>query len=140
MDGRTGEFVSHDLGLQLQDPRGDSLGLAYDFESPKSKSARFLSASERREYEQYEEIRTDLGLVLNSEWRTDFSTRFDMQADRPLETYARLMYVAQCYALGVFYADNENDRRIGLVVDLLGFSSLNYDRPGLAAVPSSSSR
>ncbi len=129
MDGQTGNITSHDLSLKVQDPRGDSLILTYDFDSPKSAGVTTVG------YDKYEEIRADLGIVLTSEWRADFSTRFDMRADRPLETHARLMYQAQCYGLGVLYSDSDNDRRVGLVVDLLGLGAINYDQTGLATPP-----
>ncbi len=127
-DGRTGNATSHDLSFRAQDPRGDSLTLTYDYDSPST-------ALGTGGYQDYEEVRADLALLFNSEWSADFSTRYDLRAGRSLETHARLIYRAQCYGLGLLYSDTENDRRVGLVVDLLGLGSINYDRSGLASPP-----
>ena len=128
LDGRTGKVTSHDLSFRAADPRGDSLTLTYDFDSPSN-------ALGTGDYKDYEELRADLTMVLNSEWSADFSTRYDIRVGRAMETHARLLYRAQCYGLGVLYSDTDNDRRVGLVVDLLGLGSINYNRSGLASPP-----
>lgn len=128
-DGRTGKVTSHDLSFKAQDARGDSLTLTYDFDSPST------ALGTGGNYEDYEEVRADLALVLNSEWTADFSTRYDLRVGRSLETHARLLYRAQCYGVGLLYSDSDNDRRVGVVIDLLGLGAINYDRSGLASPP-----
>jgi len=130
IDGRTGKVTSHDLSFKAQDARGDSLTLTYDFDSPST-----ALGTGSNDYEDYEEVRADLTLVLNSEWTADFSSRYDLRVGRSLETHARLLYRAQCYGVGLLYSDSDNDRRVGLVIDLLGLGSINYDRSGLASPP-----
>ena len=130
MNGRTGKFTNHDLSLKVQDKRGDSLTLSYDFDSPGDSLA--LASGD---YNNYEEIRADLSLIFNSEWTADVSTRFDLQTNKALETHARLMYHSQCYGLGLIFSDSDNDQRIGVVIDLLGLGSINSKHKGLATPP-----
>ena len=127
-DGRTGKVTSHDMSLKVSDKRGDSLTVTYDFDSPST-------ALGTRNFDDYEEIRADLALVFNDDWSADFSTRYDVRTGKGLESHARVMYRNQCYALGLLYSDTENDRRVGLVVDLLGFGSLNAGNQSLASAP-----
>ena len=128
LDGRTGKVTSHDLSFRAADPRGDSLTVTYDFDSPSNSLG-------TANYKDYEELRADLTMVLNSEWTADFSTRYDVRVGRALETHARVLYRAQCYGLGVIFSDTDNDRRVGVVVDLLGLGSINYNKSGLASPP-----
>lgn len=130
VDGRTGEVVSHDLSLRVQDPRGDSLTLTYDYDSPSSVFTR-RNINQR----EYEEIRADLSIVFSPEWLADVSTRYDMREKRTLETNARLLYQAQCYKVGLMYSESENDHSIGLIVDLLGLGAFNGDYNRLASPP-----
>ncbi len=117
LDSRTGGFTSHDISLNLTDPRGDSLSLTYDYDSPARELAGLL------EDRKYEELRGTLNLKLNGQWSAGFYTRYDVQEGRNLESYASLRYQAQCYAVGLIYSDNENDRRVGLLVDILGLGT-----------------
>jgi len=126
-DGRTGKATSHDISFQAKDTRGDSLIVTYDFDSPTT------SLGTRSSYQNYEELRADLSVVLNSEWAAAFSSRYDLRDGRSLETHARLSYQAQCYGIGLIYSDSDNDRRVGLVVDLLGLGSINYNAGGLTS-------
>ncbi|UQZ88649.1 hypothetical protein C4J81_05290 [Deltaproteobacteria bacterium Smac51] len=126
MDGRTAKFTSHDISLTLTDPRGDSLSVTYDYDSP-------TKAMGTREYQKYEELRGTLNINLTDEWSAGFYTRYDVQEGRNLESYASLRYQAQCYAVGLIYTDNENDRRVGLLVDLLGLGTTSGAPSGLNA-------
>ena len=116
MDMKTGDFTGHDLSMRVQDTRGDSLAVAYDFDSP---GVGEVNAG----FAKYEEIRVDLGLVINSDWRADFTNRYDMRASDSMETKATLLYQEQCYGLGIMLSETEGDRRVGVVVDLLGLGS-----------------
>ena len=117
LDSRTGRFTSHDLSLTLTDPRGDSLSLTYDYDSPSRELAGV------RGDRKYEELRGTLNLKLNDEWSAGLYTRYDAREGRNLESYATLRYQAQCYAVGLIYSDNENDRRVGLLIDILGLGT-----------------
>ena len=130
MDGRTGKMVSHDLSFRVQDPRGDSLTLTYDYDSPSDALAK-RNINQR----EYEEIRADLSLVFSPEWLVNVSTRHDVLRGRTLETNARLLYQAQCYKIGVLFSDSENDKKVGLVIDLLGLGAFNGDFNHLASPP-----
>ncbi len=134
LNSQTGDFTSHDLSLRATTKRGDSLTLAYEYDAVPT-ALDGTSASIWDETKEYEEIRADLGLVINSEWRADFSTRYDMEGHRDLETYARLFYQAQCYGIGLLYSRTDEDQSIGVVVDLLGLGSINYDRRGIVPAP-----
>lgn len=128
VDGRTGEVVSHDISFRAQDNRGDSLTMTYDFDSPST-------AFNKLDFSKYEEVRADLSLIFTDEWSGDLSSRYDVQNGRSLETNARLMYQAQCYKIGLLFSDSENDKRLGLMVDLLGLGSFNGDYNHLASAP-----
>lgn len=117
LNGRTGQFTSHDISLNLTDPRGDSLSLTYDYDSPTH------DAVNVRENREYNELRGNLNLKLNDAWSVGLYTRYDLKEARDLESYASLRYQAQCYAIGLMYSDNENDRRVGLLVDILGLGT-----------------
>ena len=126
-DGRSGKATSHDLSLRLSDPRGDHLTIIYDFDSPAT--ALGTTAND------YKEMRGTLGLVLNSEWRADFSTRYDLMEKRSTESHARLMFQAQCYGLSLVYSHTNNsgdgnEKRIGLMIDLMGLGSIGYNPGG----------
>ncbi len=122
-DSRSGKATSHDLSLKVTDPRGDFLRVTYDYDS----AATALGLIENRDYE---EIRSVLGLVLNTEWRADFSTRYDLIDKRSRESNARLRYQAQCYGLSFIYSKTDGDRKIGLMVDLMGLGSIGYNPGG----------
>ena len=127
MNGRTGEFISHDINLKLTNKRGDLFYLTYDFDNP-------ASAVGTQGYQAYEEIRSGVRVRLASDWSASFSTRYDLDGNKRLETYASLNYQAQCYGLSILYSDSENDRRVGLAIDLLGLgqvSSGNQDNNSL---------
>jgi LPS-assembly protein len=128
VDGRTGQTTSHDLSFKVADFRGDSLTLTYDYDRPSV-------AQGTGDYEDYKEVRADLSLVFSPEWYADFSARYDVREGRALESHARIMYQAQCYGLGLLFSDSDNDRRVGLVIDLLGLGSINHDRNSLASPP-----
>jgi LPS-assembly protein len=128
-DAGSGQVTSNDLSFRATDPRGDSLTLTYDFDAP---GADLRTAA----YNEYEEIRGDLALKLNSEWTAEVSTRYDIHQQRSTETYARLFYRNQCYGLGLLYSESEGDHSVGLVIDLLGLGSFNHDSIALASPPS----
>ncbi len=117
LDSRTGQFTSHDITLNLTDPRGDSLSLTYDYDSPTRKLVEVWRDKT------YEELRGSLNLKLTDAWSAAFYARYDIQEGRGLESYATLRYQAQCYAIGLIYSDNENDRRLGILVDILGLGT-----------------
>ena len=120
---RTGRPTSHDLSLNLAGSRGDRLTLAYDYDRPEAK---YLPAGQAG----HQEARADLGIVLNSEWSTNFTTRFDLNDNRALESMAQLNYQAQCYGLSLFYAKTYNEQSVGVVFDLLGLGSLGFGGAG----------
>jgi LPS-assembly protein len=121
LDGRSGNFTRHDLNLTFNDLRGDYLSLIYDYESPT------LQQGPNRG-QHTNQIRGDFHLELSGGWSTTVSSRFDFQSQKGLETYVNLHYSAQCYGLALVYADSDDDRRIALVVDLLGLGS--FGTPG----------
>ena len=131
MDGRTGKMVSHDLSFRVQDPRGDSFTLTYDYDAP---SAAFNRRNNLTQTD-YEEVRADLSLVFSPQWLADVSTRYDVRQGRTLETNARLLYQAQCYKAGLLFSDSENDKRVGVIIDLLGLGAFNGEYNHLASPP-----
>jgi LPS-assembly protein len=118
-DTRTGRAGRHDLNLNLSDDRGDKLTLTYDYDSPES-------ALNRGGFNGYQEARADLTLNLDSEWSTRLFTRFDLLANRSLETTAQITYRAQCYGLGLIYSKTYADQSVGLMVDLLGLGTIGF--------------
>lgn len=127
-DGRTGKATSHDMSLRLADKRGDSFAITYDFDSPST-------ALGTGQFNDYEEIRADVAIMLNEDWSAGFSTRYDVRGGKDLETNAQILYRNQCYGLGLFYSDTDNDRRVGLMIDLLGFGSVGSGNQALATPP-----
>lgn len=119
---RSGEFINHDLSLSLSDKRGDRLTLTYEFDSPGESMA-----LDDGDYQKYDELRASLSVILNSEWSLGFYTRYDLQDQESLETHARLMYQAQCYGLGLIFSHDtvNDDKSVGLVIDLLGLGTFN---------------
>jgi hypothetical protein len=126
MDGRTGSFTSHDLFLKLADMRGDSLSLIYDYESPSREKGPISNAD-------VSQMRADLTLDLTGGWKTQLSTRYDYHEQRSLETYVSLGYNDQCYGLALLYEDSDHDRRLALVVDLLGLGSFGSPSASLSS-------
>jgi LPS-assembly protein len=121
VDGRTGKFTKHDLNMTLSDQRGDMLSVIYDYESPTIQQG-------PRPGQRANQIRSDLHLEFTGGWSTTISSRFDIQSHRGLETYVNLLYRDQCYGLGLVYVDSDSDRRVALVIDLLGLGS--FGTPG----------
>jgi LPS-assembly protein len=121
IDGRTGQFTRHDLSLTVNDLRGDYLSLMYDYESPT------LEQGPSRG-QHTNQVRGDIHFEISGGWSATVSSRFDFQSNKGLETYVNLHYSDQCYGLALVYADSDDDRRIALVVDLLGLGS--FGTPG----------
>jgi LPS-assembly protein len=116
LDIRTGDFTGHDVFLDLRDGRGDSISLIYDYDKPRLEYG-------PAEYDTVNQLRGDVNLELASGWSFGASSRYDFQEQRGLETYLRLMYTEQCYAVSLIWADSGDDRRVSLMVDLLGLGS-----------------
>ena len=92
------------------------MALIYDYANPGLKQGPALDNN-------ISQIRGDAVVNIASGWSAAFSTRYDFTRDSQLETYVSLKYSAQCYGLALIYSDSDQDRRIGLVVDLLGLGS-----------------
>jgi LPS-assembly protein len=120
---RTGRATDHDLNLNLADDRGDRLTLTYDFDAPE---ARFIPSNAPS----HNEARTNLSLKLNSEWSTAFYTRYDLKGRQSLESSAKLTYRAQCYGLNLIYSKTYQDQSVGLMFDLLGLGSVDFNGAG----------
>jgi LPS-assembly protein len=116
LDGRTGKFTRHEISMNLASPRGDSLALIYDYDNPSIKQG-------PAQQNNISQIRGDATINIANGWSASFSTRYDFTSESQLETYVTLQYSAQCYGLALIYADSDQDRRIGVVVDLLGLGS-----------------
>ncbi|MDR1872161.1 MAG: hypothetical protein LBS60_09660 [Deltaproteobacteria bacterium] len=117
VDGRTGKFTKHDLSMTLKDNRGDYLSVIYDYESPTIQQGPIQSGLRANQ------IRGDLRVELSGGWSTTISSRFDLEAQKGLETYVNIFYQAQCYGLALVYVDSDNDRRVAILFDLLGLGS-----------------
>jgi LPS-assembly protein len=113
---RTGQPISHDLNLNMADGRGDRLNLIYDYNAPKAKGL---------QGNPHQQARGILDLRLNSEWSGSFSTRYDLNGNRALESTTRLAYQAQCYGLSLFFTKTYREQSVGLMVDLLGLGTID---------------
>jgi lipopolysaccharide assembly outer membrane protein LptD (OstA) len=116
LDGRTREFTSHDISLTLNDGRGDSLSLIYDYKKPRLEYG-------PTDFQIVNQARADLHLNLTHGWTLSFASRYDLEDRRGLDTAVRIAYSAQCYGISLIWEDSGDDQRIALVVDLLGLGS-----------------
>ncbi|KXS56498.1 MAG: hypothetical protein AMR96_02340 [Candidatus Adiutrix intracellularis] len=119
-DSRNGNASSHDASVSLGDLNGDKLTLTYDYNDPKITFGQGV-------FDEYQEIRSELTLFLNSEWKTRVFTRFDINSRQATETNAQLIYQAQCYGLGLIYSKTYDDQAVGLIVDLLGLGTIGFE-------------
>jgi LPS-assembly protein len=117
LDAREGDFTSHDVSMEFRDPRGDSLSVIYDYDKPRLEYG-------PPNYVNVNQLRGDLNLELARGWSMGASSRYDLEDRRGLETYVRLRYTEQCYAVSFIWADSGDDRRIAFMVDLLGLGSI----------------
>jgi LPS-assembly protein len=116
LDARKGIFTGHDVSLEVRDERGDSLALIYDYEQPRLEYG-------PPDYNTVNQARGDLNLELARGWSFGASTRFDFEDKRGLETYLRLRYTAQCYAVSLIWEDSGDDRRVAFMINLLGLGT-----------------
>ncbi|MDR1607452.1 MAG: LPS assembly protein LptD [Deltaproteobacteria bacterium] len=129
VDGRTGKFTKHDIAMTLNDKRGDFLSVIYDYESPTQRQG-------PDPHQRSNQIRGDLRLELTNGWSTTISSRFDINANKGLETYVNLHYRDQCYGVALVYSDSDRDRRVALVFDFLGLGALGSPSATLSNRPS----
>ncbi|MDR1051343.1 MAG: LPS assembly protein LptD [Deltaproteobacteria bacterium] len=118
LDGRSGKFTRHEISLNARNKRGDSLGLIYDYDNPtigQGPSAGAYNISQ---------IRGDVNLNLTHGWSASISSRFDFVQDKELESYFTLRYGAQCYGVSFIFSSTYDDRKVGLVFDLLGLGAI----------------
>ncbi|MDR2386074.1 MAG: LPS assembly protein LptD [Deltaproteobacteria bacterium] len=125
-DGRAGKFTRHEISMSLFNRRGDSLGLIYDYDNSTISSG---PAQENN----VSQIRGDAIINFTGGWSSSFSTRFDFQRKKELETYFTLNYEAQCYAVSVFFSSTYDDQRVGLVFNLLGLGSFGTPSASLSS-------
>jgi LPS-assembly protein len=117
LDGRTGRFTRHEISMNLRDTRGDSLVLLYDYDNPSLKQGPTLASRT------ISQIRGDAAVNFSGGFSANFSTRYDFEKEKELETYISLNYSDQCYGVSLLYSNSDDDKRIGLVIDLLGLGS-----------------
>jgi LPS-assembly protein len=124
-DGRAGKFTRHEISMNLFNRRGDSLGLIYDYDNS-------TLASGPNQDNNVSQIRGDAVINFTRGWSSSFSTRFDFQRKKELETYFTLNYEAQCYAVSVFFSRTYDDQKVGLVFNLLGLGSIGSPTASLS--------
>jgi hypothetical protein len=129
LDGRTGHFTRHEITMNLANARGDSLSMIYDYDNPTIKRGPV------QENNNISQLRGDATLNFSSGWSTSLSTRYDFLRGDRLETYVSLKYSAQCYGVSIIYSDTYSDRRMGLVIDLLGLGSFGTPTTSLSSSP-----
>jgi LPS-assembly protein len=129
LDGRTGQFTRHEISMSLASSRGDSLTMFYDYDKPSIKQGPV------NVNESISQIRGDAVINLSRGWSTAFSTRYDFLRENQLETNVALRYSAQCYGVSLVYSDNNSDRRVGLVFDLLGLGSFGTPTTSISSGP-----
>jgi LPS-assembly protein len=129
LDGRTGDFVSHDISLNISDDRGDSASIIYDFESNR------MEYGGPSEFNNVNQIRGDLTIELGGGFSTTYSARYDFDLNRALETYVSLNYRGQCYGLGIIWEDTNDQSRIAFMVNLLGLGSFGSGGNPLTSAP-----
>jgi LPS-assembly protein len=118
LDGRSGKFTRHEISLNVRSQRGDYLGLIYDYDKPTLRQG-------PSQYNEVSQLRGDANINLTNGWSANFSSRYDFQRNKELESYLTLNYDSQCYSVSVFFASTYDDKRVGLVFDLLGLGSIN---------------
>jgi LPS-assembly protein len=116
-DGRAGKFTRHEISMNLADARGDSLALIYDYDNPTFRQGPTQSNNTSQ-------VRGDINLNLTHGWTASISSRFDFVQNKELESYFALSYNTQCYGLSFVYTSTYDDRRVGLIFDLLGLGSI----------------
>jgi LPS-assembly protein len=126
LDARSGKFTRHEISINLFNHRGDSLGLIYDYDNPT------LSRGPSQ-YNNVSQIRGDAVINFTGGWSANFSSRYDFQRGRELESYFTLKYDSQCYAVSLFVASTYDDQRVGLVFDLLGLGSFGTPTASLSS-------
>ncbi|MDR2443987.1 MAG: LPS assembly protein LptD [Deltaproteobacteria bacterium] len=126
LDGRTGNFTSHEISMRLADNRGDSLSMIYDYDKPTIRQG-------PTQVNNLSQIRGDASFNLTNGWTASFSTRYDFNKNQELETYVTLKYSSQCYGVSVIYYDTYDDQRVGLVIDLLGLGSFGTPATSLSS-------
>jgi LPS-assembly protein len=108
-------FIDHNMSLTARDGRGDQLTLGYDLHKEP-----FLTSG----VAEFEEIRANLGVVVNETWSLDFEKRYSLREDRDLETMVAVNYEPQCWGIRLEYRDRPGDRTIAVLVSLLGLGEL----------------
>jgi LPS-assembly protein len=126
LDGRSGKFTRHEISMNLNNKRGDYLGLIYDYDNP-------TLSQGPSQYYNISQIRGDIVLNLTNGWSTNISSRYDFERKRELESYFTLNYSAQCYGLSLFFASTYDDSRIGLVFNFLGLGSFGTPTTSLSS-------
>jgi LPS-assembly protein len=116
MDGRFKEFNSHDISFTVNDLRGDKFSLIYEYKKPSLEYGPSNSVV-------VNQSRGELHLNLTHGWAASFATRYDLKEKKGLDTAARLTYASQCYAVNLVWEDSGDDRRIAVMVNLLGLGS-----------------
>jgi hypothetical protein len=128
LDSRTGQFTRHEISMALRDRRSDTLRLTYDYDNPTLSQGPNPANT-------ISQIRGDLGLNLTRGWSALLMTRYDFIKKRELESSVTLKYNSQCYGISFIYYSTYNDKRIGMVFDLLGLGS--FGTPSTSLVSSS---
>jgi LPS-assembly protein len=126
MDGRSGKFTRHEISMNLNNKRGDYLGLIYDYDKPT------LSRGPSQ-YNNISQVRGDINLNLSGGWSTSLSSRYDFERKKELENHFTINYSDQCYGVSVFFSSTYDDKRIGLVFNLLGLGSLGTPTTSLSS-------
>jgi LPS-assembly protein len=116
LDARAGVFTGHDVSVEMRDARGDSLSVIFDYEQPRPEYG-------PPDYNAVNQLRGDLNLQLAGGWSFGGSTRYDFEERRGLESYLRLRYTSQCYAVSLVWTDSGDDRRVAFMISLLGLGS-----------------
>jgi LPS-assembly protein len=130
LDGRTGQFTSHEVSMNLGNRRGDRISFIYDYDQPTLRQG-------PAQVNNINQIRGDAVLNLSSGWSAQFSTRYDFLQNQELETNITLSYSSQCYGVSLVYYDSYDDRKIGLVINLLGLGSFGTPTTSLSSASDS---
>lgn len=93
--------MNYDLGLS--DSRGDRLSVGY-----------------RYTLDAIEEINLGLKAVITNRFSASFGARLDLFNDRNVETSAGLLFMEQCWGVGVDYVKTHDDERVMLKLSLTG--------------------
>ncbi len=108
-------FVSHNIGLGLDNDRRDSLYTEYRFERYQNES-----------------IFVNLKVNLTSKVEAYTLYERNIREERNIGTGLGMIYKSQCWSVDVSYLTSANDRRYTFVINLMGLGGLGTDVPGQA--------